>query len=71
MSPAIKMKEDEKINGLEKWDVKCAMESLARAESIKKDPKLMVAIGILAKERLEEMAHVIAHVEHHTMASKK
>jgi hypothetical protein len=56
----------EKINGIDKWVVKCAMESLAQAESIKKDTKLMEAIGILAKERLEEMAHVIAHVDHAT-----
>jgi hypothetical protein len=62
-------KQAEKINGIDKWDVTCAMESLARAASVKKDPKLMAAVGILAKERLEEMAHVMAHVDH-TMDKK-
>ncbi len=63
MSSPKMLKEDEKINGFDRWDVKSSMEALARAKRIKEDKKLMEAIGILAKERLEEMAHVIAHVE--------
>ena len=69
LQPAVP-KDEKKINGFDRWDVRSAMESLARAESIKKDTKLMEAIGILAKERLEEMAYVIAHVEHYTMDKK-
>ena len=58
-----KLEEDKKINGFERWDVRCSMDTLAKAHTIKKDKKLMEAIGILAKERMEEMAHVLGHVE--------
>ncbi len=61
---------DEKINGMDKWEVKCAMETLAKAHEIKKDKKLMEAIGMLAKEKMTTMASIVAHVEHEKGDSK-
>ncbi|MGA2160273.1 MAG: hypothetical protein ABSG90_13805 [Dehalococcoidia bacterium] len=55
--------EEQKINGFDRWDVKSAMECLSRAYIIKKDTKMMEAIGILAKERLEETAGILHHVD--------
>ena len=55
----------EKINGIDKWDVRCAMETLQRAETIKNDKKMMAAVGVLAKEELTAMASVVAHTEKH------
>lgn len=65
LQPAVP-KDEKKINGFDRWDVRNAMDTLAKAECIKKDTKMMEAVGVLAKERLEEMAHVIAHVDHAT-----
>ena len=59
-------KDDKKINGFERWNVRQAMCTLGEAERIKLDTKLMEAIGILAKERLEETAGILHHVEHAT-----
>ena len=54
---------DEKIGGFDRWEVKCDMETLQKAHQIKQDPKKMKAIGELAKEKLGELAHVVAHTE--------
>lgn len=53
---------EKKINGFERWDVKQSMRTLAEAEKIKSDTKLMAAIGVLAKEEIENMASVLHHV---------
>ena len=55
--------EEQKINGFDRWDVKSAMECIGRAKRIQEDKKMMEAIGMLAKERLEEIGHVLHHVE--------
>jgi hypothetical protein len=47
------MSKDEKINGIDKWEVKDAMHTLQRAEELKGDKKMMAAIAILAKEHIE------------------
>jgi sorbitol-specific phosphotransferase system component IIA len=56
-------KEEQKINGFHRWDVKSAMECIGRAKQIEADTKMMEAIGMLAKERLEELGHVLHHVD--------
>lgn len=47
------MEKTEKINGIDKWEVKDAMHTLQRAEELKGDKKMMAAVAMLAKEHIE------------------
>jgi hypothetical protein len=54
---------DSKIGGLDKWEVGSALRTLNEAHKIKSDKKMMAAVGLLAKEEMAAMAHVVAHSE--------
>jgi hypothetical protein len=62
---------EEKIGGFDRWEVRNHMETLEKAHKIKADTKMMKAIGELAKEKLGELAHIVAHTEMSGKEAKK
>lgn len=51
---------EEKINGLNKWDVENACDCLMKAEAHKKDPKMMAAIKKIMKQRMNGMKNIMS-----------
>lgn len=51
-------RENDKINGIERFEVESAMRSMERAEEIKKDPKMLAAVKVLAKKRIGEITSI-------------
>lgn len=49
-----------RIASNEEWMVEDALRTLTRAAEIKKDPKLMAKVKVLAQKKLQEVAAVAA-----------
>ena len=63
--------EVEKINGMDKWEVQSAVDTLIRAEEIKNDSKLLSAVKRLMEEKVKATSEAAAKLKVEQKTSKK